>query len=87
MLCLFFFLFVTITITIIILGVLEFELRASCLLYCLSHFATLLCVVLFLRWGLTNYLPRLVQTSTLLICATSVARMTGVRHWHLALIF
>jgi hypothetical protein len=69
---------------------LEF-VRASCLqsrhsttwTIPLVHFV----LVVFWRWGLVNYFPRWPQTSVLLISAFQAARIVGVSHQFLAVVF
>jgi hypothetical protein len=80
-LCLLIFFFLSYIFWVLVV-VLAFELRASCLQSKHStawaitpvHF-----VVLIWRWGLMNHLPRLALTMILPISA-QVARITGMRH-------
>jgi hypothetical protein len=41
-------------------------------------------IMIFLKWGLLNYLPYWLWTTILLFSASWVARITDVSHWCLA---
>jgi hypothetical protein len=61
--------------------VLGLELKA----YTLSHSTSpIFCEGFFQGRVSQNYLPGLLWTVILLICASWVARITGMSHWHLA---
>jgi hypothetical protein len=49
----------------------------------LSHSTSPVCCWAFSRWGLANYLPRLLRTAIFQISASQVARITGVSHQYL----
>jgi hypothetical protein len=62
----------------------DFILAKQVALYCLSHISSPFSLVSFWRWGLVNYLAKLVQSHNPPISAFQVGRITSMNHWCLA---